>query len=123
VARYANYYRSGGFAARNGAPRSEFRDYPFRVLLVFKTGERRNNFAERILQSPAPVLTQVCLSTIAEATLDSLGFIWISPADYRSAVHGSAFAPDGRQRQFGYQRQTARDLFVETNLQKRQILV
>lgn len=122
VARYANYYRSGGFAQRNGAPRGEFRDYPFRVLLVFKTGERRNNFAERMLRSPAPVLTQVCLSTTAEATADPLGSIWISPADYRNAVHGSAFAPDGRQPQFGYQRQTARDVFVEESIMRRTIL-
>jgi len=40
---YLDYYKSGGFAERNGATRSAFKEYPFRVLMVFKTVERRNN--------------------------------------------------------------------------------
>jgi hypothetical protein len=31
---YLDYYKSGGFAARNGATRSAYKDYPFRVLMV-----------------------------------------------------------------------------------------
>jgi len=40
---YLNYYQSGDFAVKNGAPQSAYKDYPFRVLMVFKTTERRNN--------------------------------------------------------------------------------
>src|SRR6266568_3397470 len=37
---YMDYCRSGGFAVRNGAPRSAYKEYPFRVLMVFKNAER-----------------------------------------------------------------------------------
>ena len=45
---YLEYYRSGGFAVRNGAGPDKFRDFPFRVLMVLKSAERRNNAAERL---------------------------------------------------------------------------
>ncbi len=38
---YLDYYKSGGFAVRNGGTRADFKDYPFRVLMVFKTAEDR----------------------------------------------------------------------------------
>ena len=44
---YLDYYRRGGFAARHGQPRSKYKEFPFRVLMIFKTAERRNNMAER----------------------------------------------------------------------------
>jgi len=83
---YLNYYKSGGFAVKNGAPRSDFKDYPFRVLMVFKTAERRNNTAERLLQGTPPILTQVYLSTLDEVGKNPLGTIWIRPVDYREAT-------------------------------------
>ena len=46
---YAEHYRSGGFALRNGGTRTEFDKFPFRVLFVLKTAERRNNTAEKSL--------------------------------------------------------------------------
>ncbi|MGD0463679.1 MAG: replication-relaxation family protein [Tepidisphaeraceae bacterium] len=57
---YLNYYSSGGFAERNGLPRSEYKDCPFRVLMVFKTAERRNNMAVRLLGNRPQILTHSC---------------------------------------------------------------
>jgi hypothetical protein len=76
---YFDYYKSGGFAARNGAEPSDYKEYPFRVLMVFKTAERRNNTAERLLQNTPPIFTQACLTTIEEATTNPLGPIWLHP--------------------------------------------
>src|ERR1017187_788306 len=70
---YVDFYRSGGFAVRNGAPRSEYEQFPFRVLMVFKNAERRNNTAKRLLNNHPPILTQICLTTVAEVTADPLG--------------------------------------------------
>ena len=88
---YLNYYKSGGFAEKSGGTRSEFKDYPFRVLMVFKNGERRNNATERILQNSPPILTQVWLTTSEEVTSDPLGAIWIQPKDYRNVTKGTPF--------------------------------
>ncbi len=120
---YLDYYRSGGFAVRNGAPRSDFKEYPFRVLMIFKSAERRNNTAERLLQNNPPILTQVCLSTIAEVTRDPLGRIWFRPQDYQDATRGTPFDAEKPRDQWGYQRQTARELFVEQKVKKRALLI
>jgi hypothetical protein len=115
---YLNYYRSGGFAVKNGNAPSAFRDFPFRVLMVFKSAERRNNTAERLLQSRPPIFTQVWLSTIDEVTSEPLGAIWIQPLDYREALSGTAFEHMQRQNQWGYQRRTAREILIESKVKK-----
>src|SRR5262249_9607093 len=61
---YRDYYRSGGFARRNGAPRSEFKKFPFRVLLVCVSQERLKNTAESLLSGNPSIRTQVHLSTL-----------------------------------------------------------
>jgi hypothetical protein len=119
---YLDYYKSGGYAVRNGATRSDYKQFPFRVLMVFKTAERRNNTAERLLQSNLPVFKQVCLSTFEEAARDPFGAIWIRPLDYREATKGTPFEPERTTSTRGYRRQTERDQFVETRIQKRRIL-
>ena len=119
---YLHYYASGGFAARNGASRSAYKDYPFRVLVAFKTAERRNNAAERLLQHTPPIFTLACLSTFEEVKGDPLGTIWIRPFDYRNAVRGTPFDPGHIGRQREYQRQTARDAFVELHVKKQSII-
>jgi hypothetical protein len=82
---YRNYYRRGGLAERNGRPREEFEDFPFRVLIVARTPERRDNLCDRLLSLHPPILSQVWLSTTAEAVADSFGAVWIRPVDYRNA--------------------------------------
>ena len=119
---YLDYYRRGGFAVRNGATRDDFKKFPFRVLMVFKNAERRNNTVLRLLQNTPPILTLVYLSTLEEVTHDPTGAIWIRPLDYREATKGTPFAPEKQPKTWGYQRQTARELFVEQKVRKRCIL-
>lgn len=115
---YLDYYKSGGFAERHGAPRSAYKDYPFRVLMVFKSAERRNNTAERLLLSNPPILTQACLSTFEEVTTNPLGKIWLCPVDYRNAVKGTPFESNQHQDPWGYKRMTARETIVEQQVKK-----
>jgi hypothetical protein len=67
---------------RNGASRSAYKEFPFRVLIVLKSAERRDNTAEKLLQSNPPIRTLVYLSTFSEVTADPVGKIWIRPADF-----------------------------------------
>jgi hypothetical protein len=119
---YLDYYRRGGFAVRNGATRDDFKKFPFRVLMVFKNAERRNNTALRLLQNSPPILTMVYLSTLEEVTQDPTGAIWIRPLDYRAATEGTPFALEKQPKTWGYRRQTARELFVEQKVRKQRIL-
>ena len=120
---YHDFYKSGGFAVRNGASREDYKQFPFRVLMVFKTAERRNNTAERLLQSNLPVGKQFCLSTFEEVTRDPLGAIWIRLFEYRDATRNTPFDPDRAQATLKYKRQTEREAFIEKHVQKRKILV
>ncbi len=131
---YHQYYKSGGFAVRNGAHRDEYKQFPFRVLIVFKTAERRNNTAGRLLQTNLPIFKQVCLSTLEEVIRDPFGKIWVNPADYREVTKGTPFdaerqitsrniRPLPERDTLGYKRQSAREDFVERNVRKLRILV
>jgi hypothetical protein len=83
---YSEYYRSGGFAQRSGALRTEYKKHPFRVLIVFKSTERRNNFAQRILSQTPRILTQLYLSTFDEVVTRPLDSIWMRPVDFRKTI-------------------------------------
>jgi len=115
---YFDHYKSGGFAIRNGATRADYKQFPFRVLIVFKTAERRNNTAERLLQNSLPASRQVCLSTLEEVVKDPFGPIWFCPADYREATQGTLFDAERRQSQWGYTRQREREDFIEKAVKK-----
>ncbi|HEX8340115.1 MAG TPA: replication-relaxation family protein [Tepidisphaeraceae bacterium] len=119
---YGDYYRPGGLAARNGRPRSEYKLFPFRVLVVCRNAERRNNAAQRMLLNNPPTLTQAWLTTFDELIADPLGAIWAQPADYRAAVAGTAF--DGRPGKApeAYFRQVEREMLVERSLRKLRLL-
>jgi hypothetical protein len=119
---YLAYYRSGGFAVRNGATRDRFKEYPFRVLMVFKSAERRNNMAERLSQNNPPILTLTWLTTLAEATGNPLGAIWVQPKDYREITTGTPFATVRKTPVFGYSRQPEREIHVERNVKKSKLL-
>lgn len=119
---YLEYYRTGGFAIRNGASATDFKEFPFRVLMVMKTAERRNNTAARLAHNNPPILTQVLLTTLTEATADPLGPIWIQPADYREAVTGTPFEKEQPGRHSAYHRRPEREAFVESRIQKRRFL-
>jgi hypothetical protein len=115
---YRDFYRSGGFALRNGGAREDYEDFPFRVLIVMKTAERRNNTAERLLRHDAPILTQVWLTTMPEVIKDPLGPIWMRPAEYREATAGTPFDADRTTPTFIYRRNFERDQFVEAKVSK-----
>jgi hypothetical protein len=118
AASYLDYYKSGGFAERNGAHRLDFRNYPFRVLVVLKNSERRNNLAEWLLRHNPPILAQIFLSTAEEVIADPLGSIWIRPIDYRNAVKGTPFALGRSSAPKNYRRSIARDSHIERTARK-----
>jgi hypothetical protein len=120
---YVDYYKSGGFAKRNGADPSAYSQYPFRVLMVFKSAERRNNTAEKLLLMNPPIFTQVYLSTYGEATSKPLEAVWIRPIDYRDATKDTPFEPGKCQASAAYKRQSAREIFLEQRLRRHRILL
>lgn len=83
---YAHYYRTGGFARRLGAAPEASRSFPFRVLMVFRTEQRRNNVAGKLFSSPQPTRGQVWLATMADLKRDPIGPVWMRPMDCESFV-------------------------------------
>ncbi len=90
---YLRHYKSGGLAVRFGQSRKEFQDFPFRVLIVCQTEERRDNIASRLLKTNPPIRSFVLLSTLNKATTDPLENVWVLPhpsAKYsRIITHGT----------------------------------
>lgn len=115
---YRDFYTRGGMAERQGRPRSEFKEHPFRVLMVFRTAERRNNMAEQLLLATPPMRTFVWLTTLEEMTQNPLGPIWLTPAAYEAAVHGTPYAPTNQRFRTVYQRQMERERVVEERAEK-----
>lgn len=119
---YLEHYASGGFAVRNGATVADKKSFPFRVLIVMKSAERRNNTAERLAQNNPPILTLAWLTTLDEVTHDPLGAIWIQPKAYRDVTAGTPFDIERKQPTGVYRRQTEREAFVESKIEKRRLL-
>lgn len=119
---YLDYYRSGGLAQRYGSPPEAYKHHPFRVLMVFRNPERRNNTAERLLLTYPPIRNQVWLTTLKEVTTDPLGPIWIKPGDYLKVTEGTIFDGEHRRHWATYRRQAEREHFIETNVPKHPLL-
>jgi len=119
---YLAYYRSGGFAEKCAGLRTAFQDYPFRVLIVCKTAERRNNIAERLLQNNPPIFRHAWLSTIEETVANPLGPIWICPVDYRDAVTGTPYEHDLGRPKPSYVRRSGREALIASRIKKRSLL-
>jgi hypothetical protein len=97
---YASHYRGGGMALKHGQPASSYRSFPFRVLFVLKSDERRDNIAKRLLENNPPTLTQVWLTTIRDFVADPLGSVWVRPLDFRGSQSPKTFQkliPDLKQ--------------------------
>ena len=88
---YLDFYRRGGLALRNGRPKEDYKEFPFRVLLIFRNAERRNNAAERLLAHQPSILSIAVLTTIDEVRTNPSGPIWIRPRDYRDAASGTPY--------------------------------
>jgi len=119
---YLGYYKSGGFAERCGGSHSDFKEYPFRVLMVFKTGERRNNMAEALLRNSPPILTQAYLTTMDDVMRAPFGEVWIRPIDYRDATNGTRFAIERSFHGTGYRRDARRDEFIAERIKRTRLL-
>jgi Replication-relaxation len=81
---YLDYYKSGGFAVQNRASRSAYKEFPFRVLFVMKSEQRRDNTAARLLAGNPPIRTIVYLSTLTEVLAEPVGKIWIQPSNQKT---------------------------------------
>jgi hypothetical protein len=90
---YNLFYRSGGMAEKFGKTPEDYKEFPFRVLVVCKSKERRDNIARMLLEMQPPILTQVCLSVLGEVCHDPLAHVWRLPADY---AKGAAMENTGR---------------------------
>jgi hypothetical protein len=112
---YLDFYQKGGMAERFGATREEFRNFPFRVLMVFRNEERRNNAAERLLRNTPPILSQVWLCAMDQFLVEPLGPIWLRPKDYLEATKGGPFDPMGQTNGTIYRRQMEREKTVRSN--------
>jgi hypothetical protein len=119
---YRDFYTRGGLASRFGRPRTEFKQFPFVVLMTFKNAERRNNTAERLLLNHPPIRNQVWLSTLKEVTTDPLGPIWVKPGDYLKLTEGTEFDVEHRRYLTGYRRQPEREAFIERSIPKHPLL-
>jgi hypothetical protein len=114
---YQDFYRRGGLAVRHGFAREDYKDFPFRVLMVLPNEERRNNMAERLLQNDPPALTMVWLTTFSEIKADPLGAIWMRSLEYRDITKGTQYDP-ARPRTGAYRRDPAREVMVVEGLKK-----
>jgi hypothetical protein len=116
---YRDFYTTGGFALRSGGHAEQFREYPFRVLIVLQNPERRNNLAERLMNSTPPVKFQTWLTTLDEVLRDPLGKVWVCPLDYAHATAGTAYAPEHWRGIGTYVRRPEREELVEERIIKR----
>jgi hypothetical protein len=117
LACYRDHYRSGGFAESVGRSSSQFRLCPFRILVVFRNAERRNNAAQALLGLRPPIRSQVWMTTLDELARDPLGAIFVRPLDYLQVIIGGEFDFKSR-RQPRYKRRVARDKYVESEVSK-----
>lgn len=79
---YIDFYHSGGMALRHGKPRQDFKSFPFRTLMVFKTVERRNNALRRLCENMPPVMTLAWAATLRDVSKSPLAAIWKRPKDW-----------------------------------------
>lgn len=81
IAAYLRFYRSGGFAVRSGLPRDDYATVPFRVLVVCKSGERRDSLAATLYSARPQVRTFALFGTVDDVSKKPLGAIWRAPID------------------------------------------
>jgi hypothetical protein len=110
---YLDFYRRGGLAIRNGRPKDDYKEFPFRVLLIFQNAERRNNAAERLIAHQPSILSIAVLTTIDEVRANPLDPIWIRPRDYRAVTNGTPYDAISASDSAIYRRSAERDIWIE----------
>lgn len=121
VVHYLTHYRTGGFAASVGLSADAYKEAPFRVLMLFRNAERRNNAAERLLQNDPPIRTMAWLTTHDDFFTNPLGDIWLRPHDYDKATRDTRFAL-GKANGHIYRRNVARDEWISRNVRLLRLL-
>jgi len=76
---YLDHYRSGGFAVGRGGVREEYKKFPFRVLIICKSAERRDHLAERLHLNRETTGSQIWLAKLSDLLFCALGAIWRLP--------------------------------------------
>jgi hypothetical protein len=77
--RYNQFYREGGMALRHNQPKEAYQDFPFRVLFVVNSEQRKNNLATMLLQANPPILTQAWIATFEDVIKQPFAAIWLEP--------------------------------------------
>jgi hypothetical protein len=67
---YRDYYRTGEFAIRCGQNPQYYRDFPFRVLIVCTSNERKSNVVRSLLLLDQPIHTQCLVITKSQLIAD-----------------------------------------------------
>jgi hypothetical protein len=62
MACYNLYYRTGGFAVKNGARADQFKEYPFQVIFVLNSRKRIENFRKLLRELNPPIISQAILA-------------------------------------------------------------
>lgn len=87
---YREHYRTGGYAVFCGEKREDYKANPFRVLVVCQSEKRRNNLAEKLLETQPPFSTMILITTLAECVHGPLGEIWLTAAACKEAMADGA---------------------------------
>lgn len=115
---YSSFYRTGGLAIRFGFDPSDYKDFPFRVLITLLNEERRNNVAERLLKEAHFLKQQFLLTTLDEFIRDPLAPIWMTLKDYAQATAETIYDP---RQHTARRRVTPRDRMVAERVTKRSL--
>lgn len=118
---YRAHYRGGGFAESRGMSRANFEEFPFRVLAVFKSIERRNHATERLLAIDPPIKSMIWLTTIQELLGDPLSEIWVRPMDYKLRLANTGCPAREHEKSAQYRSQSDGNGFLEQNIRKNRL--
>ncbi|HMP08280.1 MAG TPA: replication-relaxation family protein [Lacipirellulaceae bacterium] len=75
---YREYYRSGGYAKHCGGNENEAKAYPFRVLVVCGSSQRRDNLLVSLRAVNPPIVSMVLIATREIGAGDLLFGSWIN---------------------------------------------
>lgn len=84
---YLEYFTSGSYAKRQGAPDAQPQDFPFRSCWVFPTKQRKEHFLSACRNHLKPIRKLVWASVIEDARKDPFGPIWQRPIDADDERH------------------------------------
>ena len=127
---YWDYYKRGGFAKKSGGQEEGIHEFPFRVLWVVPSIDRRNLLMESLIresEKPQSVSKglysrrQAWFAAKGDLENDILGEYWLVPEDYKKALKGTNFDPLTRSRDGIKKRNIERDKFVDERVLKRKL--